>query len=337
MKSLKLDLKKLSPEAIDRIIEAVRNAPAGNVIFESEKVEADGAPDLDKVIYHFRDLNEGFPVERFKADYVIAWMLANYPPAPVSVRERAEPVAWRHDDGPFASGALTRSKSVAEGWIGNGWKVTPLYTAPPAQAVPEIITTLERQRDDLLAALESLVLFTNPKPSNAAALNNAHQVIARTKGRAMPNQADKASPPKSELAQRASQILAYATELANRISAQVGNEYQQFASMGETEVQARYRVRIEHANWSQETFGAVGPIGPLKHLAKEAIEAAENPGDLFEWADMQFLLWDAQRRAGITDEQITKAMIEKLAVNKSRKWPEPEDGEPRHHIKDSAE
>ena len=40
----------------------------------------------------------------------------------------------------------------------------------------------EAQRDELLAALESLVLFTNPKPSNAVALNNAHQVIARVKG-----------------------------------------------------------------------------------------------------------------------------------------------------------
>lgn len=38
-------------------------------------------PELEKVIYHFRDWNEGFPVERFKADYVISWMLANYPPA----------------------------------------------------------------------------------------------------------------------------------------------------------------------------------------------------------------------------------------------------------------
>ena len=38
-------------------------------------------PELAKVIYHFRDCNEGFPVERFKADYVISWMLANYPPA----------------------------------------------------------------------------------------------------------------------------------------------------------------------------------------------------------------------------------------------------------------
>lgn len=96
----------------------------------------------------------------------------------------------------------------------------------------------------------------------------------------------------------------------------------------------RDQVRSEHAEWSQATFGDVGPVGPLKHLSKEALEAAAEPGDLSEWADMQFLLWDAQRRAGITDEQITLAMIEKLAVNKQREWPEPKDGEPRLHIKE---
>ena len=96
----------------------------------------------------------------------------------------------------------------------------------------------------------------------------------------------------------------------------------------------RDQIRQEHAEWSQATFGNVGPVGPLKHLSKEALEAAEQPGDLSEWADMQFLLWDAQRRAGITDEQITQAMIEKLAVNKQREWPEPKDGEPRLHIKE---
>lgn len=95
----------------------------------------------------------------------------------------------------------------------------------------------------------------------------------------------------------------------------------------------RDQVRSAHAEWSQETFGNVGPVGPLKHLSKEALEAAAEPDDLSEWADMQFLLWDAQRRAGITDEQITQAMIEKLAVNKLREWPEPKDGEPRLHIK----
>lgn len=96
----------------------------------------------------------------------------------------------------------------------------------------------------------------------------------------------------------------------------------------------RDQVRIAHAEWSQATFGNVGPVGPLKHLSKEALEAASEPGDLSEWADMQFLLWDAHRRAGITDEQITQAMIDKLAVNKQREWPEPKDGEPRLHIKE---
>ena len=96
---------------------------------------------------------------------------------------------------------------------------------------------------------------------------------------------------------------------------------------------AREQVRREHAAWSQATFGDVGPVGPLKHLSKEALEAAAEPDDLSEWADMQFLLWDAQRRAGISDGEITAAMEEKLKVNMARQWPEPKDGEPRLHIK----
>lgn len=63
----------------------------------------------------------------------------------------------------------------------------------------------------------------------------------------------------------------------------------------------RDQVRNEHAKWSQATFGDVGPVGPLKHLNEEALEAAAEPDDLSKWADMQFLLWDAQRRTGIAD------------------------------------
>ncbi|BEC83601.1 hypothetical protein VEE60_12020 [Escherichia coli] len=98
-------------------------------------------------------------------------------------------------------------------------------------------------------------------------------------------------------------------------------------------LQLRNLIRQRHAEWSQVTFGDVGPVGPLKHLSKEAIEAAAEPDDLSEWADMQFLLWDAQRRAGISDGEITAAMEEKLKVNMARQWPEPKDGEPRLHIK----
>ena len=96
----------------------------------------------------------------------------------------------------------------------------------------------------------------------------------------------------------------------------------------------REQIRHEHAKWSDSTFGCVVPIGPLKHLSKEALEAAAEPDDLSEWADMQFLLWDAQRRAGISDAEITAAMENKLKINMERQWPEPKDGEPRLHIKE---
>lgn len=102
-------------------------------------------------------------------------------------------------------------------------------------------------------------------------------------------------------------------------------------------LQLRNLIRQRHAEWSQTTFGDVGPIGPLKHLSKEALEAADEPDDLSEWADMQFLLWDAQRRAGISDGEITAAMEEKLKVNIARQWPEPKDGEPRLHIKEAPQ
>ncbi|EEV2000759.1 DUF550 domain-containing protein [Escherichia coli] len=96
----------------------------------------------------------------------------------------------------------------------------------------------------------------------------------------------------------------------------------------------RELIRHEHAKWSDSTFGCVGPIGLLKHLSKEALEAAAEPDDLSEWADMHFLLWDAQRRAGISDAEITAAMEDKLKINMERQWPEPKDGEPRLHIKE---
>lgn len=115
-------------------------------------------------------------------------------------------------------------------------------------------------------------------------------------------------------------------ELVQRLENQTGEKWRSAPA-----------IRQEHAEWSNATFGNVGPVGPLKHLSKEALEAAADPQDLSEWADMLFLFWDAQRRAGITDEQIENAMIEKLAVNKARSWPEPKDGEPRLHIKVEGE
>lgn len=123
---------------------------------------------------------------------------------------------------------------------------------------------------------------------------------------------------KSDLLQRAEKLAEETAALAQRVQCE----------------DLRAQVRAEHAEWAQATFGNTGPVGPLKHLSAEALEAAAEPSDLSEWADMQFLFWDAQRKAGFSDEQITQAMVAKLQVNKARQWPEPKEGEPRFHIKD---
>lgn len=82
----------------------------------------------------------------------------------------------------------------------------------------------------------------------------------------------------------------------------------------------------EQSAWSQATFGTDaerGPIGALKHLAKEAVEAQAMPPDLMEFVDCLFLTFDATRRAGFTFDQLREAAWRKLAVNKARKWPKP--------------
>jgi hypothetical protein len=91
-------------------------------------------------------------------------------------------------------------------------------------------------------------------------------------------------------------------------------------------------LRRRHAEWSEARFGNVGPVGPAKHLAQEALEFAAKPEDIIELADCQMLLWDMQRRAGFTDQQLAVAIGRKMDINEARDWPEPKDGEPRNHI-----
>jgi hypothetical protein len=82
------------------------------------------------------------------------------------------------------------------------------------------------------------------------------------------------------------------------------------------------------SEWSQATFGTDaerGPIGPLKHLEKEAREAQEHPTDPFEFADCLFLVFDSARRAGFTLDQLTRFCWQKLEINKQRKYPKTTD------------
>jgi hypothetical protein len=77
-------------------------------------------------------------------------------------------------------------------------------------------------------------------------------------------------------------------------------------------------------SWSMATFGGPevrGPIGPLRHLAKEVQEAIESPGDVEEYADLITLAFDAADRAGFSYEDIVSALWAKLAKNRERLWP----------------
>ncbi|CCJ88701.1 hypothetical protein BN132_629 [Cronobacter turicensis 564] len=82
VKRLEFSVKECAFDSVRRRLETELAIARVALAALRERAEPVVVPDLHKVVYHFRDLNEGFPVERFKADYVIAWMLANYPPAP---------------------------------------------------------------------------------------------------------------------------------------------------------------------------------------------------------------------------------------------------------------
>jgi hypothetical protein len=82
------------------------------------------------------------------------------------------------------------------------------------------------------------------------------------------------------------------------------------------------------AEWSKATFGTDierGPIGPLKHLEKEAREAQAKPEDELEMADCLFLVFDAARRSGLTLDALIHACEIKLEINKRRIYPKTTD------------
>lgn len=99
----------------------------------------------------------------------------------------------------------------------------------------------------------------------------------------------------------------------------------------------------ELSKWSQATFGedsVRGPIGPLKHLAKEvkeAISEIEEPSEKsdkrlkMEIVDCLFLTFDAARRAGFTIEELFELAFDKLDINRARTWGAPSADQPVEH------
>ncbi|HEE5217886.1 TPA: hypothetical protein R7J73_001599 [Klebsiella pneumoniae] len=114
-------------------------------------------PELAKVIYHFRDWNEGFPVERFKADYVISWMLANYPPAPPAPPAPVVSADLLHTAASAIEDLLTtKDRTGACVWFDLPFRLRSAANAQPATVVPEekpIPNTLSMYAVDAVAAI----------------------------------------------------------------------------------------------------------------------------------------------------------------------------------------
>jgi hypothetical protein len=101
----------------------------------------------------------------------------------------------------------------------------------------------------------------------------------------------------------------------------------------------------DQADWSRSVFGSDevrGPLGPLKHLAKEVqetIQAIENddPAEEIakEFADLLILFLDASRRAKYTVPQLVLIALDKMKENRARKWQTPTSpDEPVEHVRD---
>ncbi len=106
------------------------------------------------------------------------------------------------------------------------------------------------------------------------------------------------------------------------------------------------RLVEDHSAWSQATFGSDeerGAIGPLKHLAKEAMEVvrALESGDSaaaeMELADCFMLMLDAMRRMKMKLGHLATKTQEKLEINKKREWPKADPNEPVFHTKSEDE
>lgn len=91
--------------------------------------------------------------------------------------------------------------------------------------------------------------------------------------------------------------------------------------------------------WSDATFGSGrNPLPALHHLAEEVGELIdEDARDWKEWADCWMLLMDATRRAGVDAQKMQEWVLEKLEINKKRKWGTPDRNGVVHHLKESED
>lgn len=95
--------------------------------------------------------------------------------------------------------------------------------------------------------------------------------------------------------------------------------------------------------WNDETFPQSNTFSTLAHLQDEILEVidalnantfheAEIPK---EFADCFILLFAAAHKAGMSYDDITRAIDEKMQINYKRKWGAPDGNGVVHHVKET--
>lgn len=94
-------------------------------------------------------------------------------------------------------------------------------------------------------------------------------------------------------------------------------------------------------SWQKATFKDQTVSGILKHLEKEArevreaIEANDHENDIkYEFADILILYGEAILRSGYDFNEIFNAALEKMTINRLRRWKKPDDDGVVEHIKE---
>lgn len=79
----------------------------------------------------------------------------------------------------------------------------------------------------------------------------------------------------------------------------------------------------DQRSFSDQVFGpGQRTAGVLDHIRKELKEIEADPADLMEWTDLLLLAFDGAMRRGHSPEAIAQALAQKLAINKTRTWPD---------------
>lgn len=104
--------------------------------------------------------------------------------------------------------------------------------------------------------------------------------------------------------------------------------------MQDTEKDRWQAMQDDIGAFTEYVFGKSTPEAKLAHLAEEVQEVMADPSDAHEWADCMILLLDAARKAGFTTDDLYDAVVEKMKINKTRKWQAPDENGVVRHVKE---